>query len=79
MSGSPFFNTQNCDYDFFTKFFVVKKFEELEMDTDSLYLAFAEKELDDCIRPEMRVEWQRLPSSDCVYSFTADAIANFLP
>ena len=47
-------------YNFFTKFCDVNKFEELEMDTDSLYIARAEKELEDCIRPEMRVEWQRL-------------------
>ena len=44
-------------YNFFTRFCEVNKFEELEMDTDSLYLALAEKELEDCIRPEMRAEW----------------------
>ena len=49
------------------------------MDTDSLYLALAEKKLEDCIRPETRAEWQRLRSNDCVDSFTADAVANFCP
>ena len=49
------------------------------MDTDSLYLALAEKELEDCIRAEMRAEWQRLRSNDCVDNFTADAVANFFP
>ena len=49
------------------------------MDTDSLDLALAEKELEDCIRPEMRSEWQRLPSNDSVDNFTADAVANFFP
>ena len=44
-------------YNFFTRFCDVNKFEELEMDTDSLYLALAEKELEDCIRPEMRAGW----------------------
>ena len=29
-------------------------FEELEMDTDFLYLALAEKELEDCMRPEKK-------------------------
>ena len=48
------------------------------MDTDSLYLAVAEKELEDCIRHEMRAEWLRLRSNDCVDNFTADAVANFL-
>ena len=45
-------------YNFFTKFCDVNKFEELEMDTDSLYVALAEKELEDCIGIEMRAEWQ---------------------
>ena len=66
-------------YNFFTRFCDVNKFEELEMDTDSLYLTLAEKELEDCIRPEMRAEWQSLRSNDCVDSFTADAVANFFP
>ena len=66
-------------YNFFTRFCDVNKFEELEMDTDSLYLALAEKELEDCIRPDLRAEWQRLRSNDCVNTFTADAVANFIP
>ena len=64
-------------YNFLTRVCDVNKFEGLEMETDSLYLAFAENELEDCIRPEMRTEWQRLRSDDCVDSFTADAVANF--
>ena len=66
-------------YKFFTRFCDVNKFEELEIDTDSLYLALAEKELEGCKRPEMRAEWQKLRSNDCVGSFTADAVANFFP
>ena len=66
-------------YMFFTTFCDVNKFEELEMDTDSLYLALAEEELEHCMRPKMRAEWQRLRSSDCVDSFTADAVAIFFP
>ena len=49
----------------------------MERDTDSLYLALAEKHLEDCIKPEMTAEWQRLRSNDFVNSFTADAVANF--
>ena len=64
-------------YNFFTRFCDVNKFEELEMDTDSLYLALAEKEMEDCITPEMRAEWQRLRSNHRVDNFTADAAANF--
>ena len=52
-------------YNFFTRFCDVNKFEELEIDTDSLYLALAEEELEDYIRPEMRAEWHRLRSKDC--------------
>ena len=65
-------------YNLFTRFCDVNKFEVLEMDRDSLYLALAEKELEDCLRPEMRAEWQRLRSNDCVNSFTAVAVADFL-
>ena len=43
-------------YNFFTRFCDVNKFEELEIDTNSPYLALAEKELEHCIRPEMRAE-----------------------
>ena len=49
------------------------------MDAYSLYLALAQKELEDCIRPEMRSEWQKMRSNDCVDNFTADAIAQFFP
>ena len=44
-------------YNFFERFCDVNKFEELEMDTDSLYLALSEKELYDCIREESKAEW----------------------
>ena len=66
-------------YNFVTSFSDVDKFEEFEMDTDSLYLDLAEKQLEDCIRPERRAEWQRLRSNDCVDSFTADAVSNVFP
>ena len=52
-------------YNFFAKFCDVNKFEELEMDTDSLYPAPAEREKEDCIRPEMKTQWQQLGSKDC--------------
>ena len=66
-------------YNFVTRLCDVNKFEELERDTDSLYLALVEKKLEDCMRPEIRAEWQRLRSNDCVDSFTADDVANFFP
>ena len=66
-------------YNLFTRLCDVNKFEELELDTDSLYLALAERELEHCIRPEMRAEWQMLRLNYCVDDFTADAVANFFP
>ena len=49
------------------------------MDTDSLYLALAEIDLEHCIRPEMRADWQKLRSNKCVDSFSADAVAHSFP
>ena len=66
-------------YNFFTKFCDVTKFEEFELDTDSLHLALAERELEDYFKSEMRAEWPELRSNDCVESFTAAALANFIP
>ena len=43
-------------YNIFTNFCDVTKLEELEMDTDSLYLALVEKKLEYCIKPEMTAE-----------------------
>ena len=41
-------------YNFFKKFCEFDKYEEMEMDTNSLYLALVEKELYDCIQGEKR-------------------------
>ena len=66
-------------YNFFKKFCDTDKYEELEMDTDSLYLALAEENLEDVILPEKRAEWNQLRSKDCTDNFTANATDNFLP
>ena len=66
-------------YNFFDKFCDVNKFEELEMDTDSLYLALAEENLYDCIQPDKRAAWEKMRESDCRDSFKADAKSNFFP
>ena len=49
----------------------------MEKDTNSLYLALAEKELYECIRSEKRQEWELLRSKECNDSFTADACSKF--
>ena len=60
-------------YNFFDKFCIFNKFEELEMDTDSLYLALAEENLYDCNLPSKRAEWTEKRSKDCRDDFRADA------
>ena len=66
-------------YNFFKKFCDTDKYEELEMDTDSLYLALSEENLEDVILPEKRAEWDQLRSKDCNDNFTANATDNFFP
>ena len=43
-------------YNFFKKLCDIDKYEELEMDTDSFYLALSEEKLEDVIVPEKRAE-----------------------
>ena len=59
-------------YNFFVKVCDVNKFEDIEMDTDLLYLALAEKNLSDCIRPEKNDDWEKLREKDCRDSIRAD-------
>ena len=49
------------------------------MNTDSLYLALAGKEMYDCIRGEKSQEWELFCSKDCNNSITADACRIFSP
>ena len=66
-------------YNIFDTFCDVNKFEELEMDTDSLYLALAEENLYDCIKLDKRIAWEKMRDHDCRDSFKADAKSNFFP
>ena len=66
-------------YNFFKKFCDTQKYEELEMDTDSLFLALSEKNLDDIFLPEKRNEWEAIRSRDGTDSFTANATGIFFP
>ena len=66
-------------YNFFKKLCDTDKYEELEMDTDSLYLALSEENLEDAILPEKRAEWNQLRSKDCTDKFTTNATDNFSP
>ena len=49
------------------------------MDTDSRYLALAEENLYDCIKPDKRAAWEKMRESDCRDSFKADAKSNLFP
>ena len=66
-------------YIFFKKFCDTDKYEELEMDTDSFYLALCEENLADVILPKKRAEWDQLRSKECTDDFTANATDNFFP
>ena len=52
-------------YNFFDKICDVNKLEELELDTDSISLALAEEDLDDCILPSKRAELTERRSKGC--------------
>ena len=66
-------------YKFFNKFCDVKTFGELEMDTDSMYLAVVEKEQEHCIWLDLKTESKRLRSKECSDSFTAGPSGNLCP
>ena len=57
---------------FFDKFCDVNQFEELKRKTDSLYLALAEENLYDCVRPEKKSDREKLRENDCRDSFRAE-------
>ena len=66
-------------YNSFKKFGDTDKYEALEMDTDSPYLALSEENLEDVIFPEKRAGWDHLRSEDCTDDFTANATDIFFP
>ena len=81
-----FFILQNAElrmlelyYIFLKKFCDTEKYEELEMDTDSLYLAWSEENFEDIILPEKRNEWEPIRLRDCTDSFSANATGTFFP
>ena len=66
-------------YNSIKKFCDTAKYEEFEMDTDSLYLALTEKNSEDFILPVKRNKWEAIRSRDCTDSLTANATGNFFP
>ena len=61
------------------KFCDTDKYDELEMDTNSLCLALFEENLEDVILAKKRAEWDRLRSKECTDNFTAIVTDNFSP
>ena len=45
-------------WEFINKFLVQDKYELVYTDTDSLYLAISEESLDQCVKPELKHEWE---------------------
>ena len=66
-------------YNFFKKFCDTDKYEELEMATDSLYLALPGEPLEDVILPEKRAQWNQLRSKNCTDKITANATDKSFP
>ena len=66
-------------YNFFSPFCDKNKYELIEMDTDSLYMALSEEKIDEIIRPEMRSVWYWMRQSDCNDNFAANSSSNFFP
>ena len=66
-------------HNFFLKFCDFNSFEEMEMDTDSLYLTVAHDLLEDCIKQDMREVWNNIRVNDCSNTFAADSGNNFFP
>ena len=49
-------------YNFLKRFCDAEKFKELELDTDSLYLALSGENLEDAILPEKQDDWNEMRS-----------------
>ena len=83
LSASSFFNTQNCECWSSTTTSspdsVIYKSSKSWKWTQIRCLALAKKELENCVRTEMRAEWKRLRANDCADIITADAVAISFP
>ena len=65
------------DYNFFHNYCDKHKFDELKMNTGSLYLTLAEKKLDYNISPKNKTQGSQTRQSDCRIDFIADAKKTF--
>ena len=44
-------------WEFINKFLINDNYQLMECDNDSLYIAFAKENIDDCVKPEMKQNW----------------------
>ena len=63
-------------YNFLQLFCDSQKYELIEMDTDSLFMALSEDKVE-LIRPEMKLMWEMNRENDCRGDFRADEHYNF--
>ena len=61
----------------FKKFCDADKYEELQMVTDSLYMALSDAKLEEVVLPEKRYKWNAMRSRDCTDTFTTNATGYF--
>ena len=66
-------------HNYFEFFCVTGKYEEIERDIDSVFLALSEENLEKNILPEKGNEWEAIRSRDCTDSFTVNATDNVFP
>jgi hypothetical protein len=66
-------------HNFFEKFCDRNLYQFIEMDTDSLYMALGRETIEECIKPEMKGEWDDIRNHDHRDNFRADGHLNFFP
>ena len=66
-------------YSFSKKFFDADKYENLEMDTEFLYLALSRKNMEDVNLLEKCEQWNAMRSRGCTDIFTAKVTDIFSP
>ena len=63
-------------WEFLKKYLIDEYYQLMETDTDSLYIAFARKTIDECVKPELRKEWN-VEKWNFFSSEDEDTIINF--
>ena len=75
-SCTPNLQCCNFDYKFCSYFYNPNRYELIDTDTDSFYMAISEEKLDEISRPERRLLWCWMMQSDCSDNFAANSNSN---